>query len=353
MKKNRYILLVAAALALLAVALYLTSSRSTFRRSLSDFAVSDTSNVTMIFMADKNNNEVKLTRQPDGKWTVNDKYPAQKINVNMLLSTILELQVKYPVPVSAHNNIIRQLASNAVKVEIYQQVYRIRLFGIHLFRHQKRTRVYYVGSATQDNRGTYMLMEHSDEPFVVFLPGLRGFVSPRYSPIEKYWRDYVVFRKDPREIASVTVDYPYYPDSSFMVRVEKGRKPVVILLKTNTPVTGFDTLKVWGFLTAFRNLNYESLLNDIDRHYRDSIVASKPFCIVTLKDTAGNVSTVRTFFKRADPGSEEIYGKVVPYDLDRLYALVNNGQDFTLIQYFVFDKIFRTGAWFTRSRPAR
>ena len=30
-----------------------------------------------------------------------------------------------------------------------------------------------------------------------------------------------------------------------------------------------------------------------------------------------------------------------PFDLDRAYALVNNGQDFVLIQYFVFDRIMR------------
>jgi hypothetical protein len=301
-------------------------------------------------MSDKNNNTLKLTRTAESSWIVNDKFPAQKTNIDMLLGTILELEVKSPVPVKAHNNIIRELATNSVKVEIYQRVNRIDLLGVELFPHEKLTRVYYVGGATQSNQGTYMLMEHSSEPFVVSIPGFRGFVSPRFSPIEKYWRDYAIFRKDPREIESVTLNYPFYPDSSFRLQMEKGGKPVIVMLKGNRQITDYDTLRVWSFLTAFRNVAYEALLNDLDKRFRDSVMTSKPFCIISLRDTSGKVSTVTTYFKKAGPGSTEYYGRVVPYDLDRLYAVVNNGQDFTLIQFFVFDKIFRTGPFFMKNR---
>jgi hypothetical protein len=43
-------------------------------------------------------------------------------------------------------------------------------------------------------------------------------------------------------------------------------------------------------------------------------------------------------------------GRSIPYDLDRLYALVNNGQDFTLIQFLVFDKILRPKAYFLKEK---
>jgi hypothetical protein len=353
MKKNRFYIIAFIILTLVAASLILTNSKTTFRRALSGFAVDDTSNVTQIFMSDKNNNSLKLTREPDGKWMVNDRYPAQKYNIDMLLGTMLDLQVKEPVAKAAHNNIIRELAVNSVKVEIYQRVYRIRFLGLRLFPHEKLTRVYYVGGATQDNRGTFMLMEYSSEPFVVYLPGFRGFVSPRYSPIEKYWRDYTIFKKDPRAIASVSVEYPSNPMYSFTVINRKGSGPEVIRKIDNQVISDYDTLKVWSFLTAFRDVNFEALLNDLDAHVRDSVLASTPFCIITMKDTAGVVSTVRTFHKKAEPGSAEYYGREVPYDLDRLYAQVNNGRDFVLIQFFVFDKIFRTAPFFHRIPPSR
>ncbi|HXH17452.1 MAG TPA: hypothetical protein VNJ07_00085, partial [Chitinophagales bacterium] len=34
-------------------------------------------------------------------------------------------------------------------------------------------------------------------------------------------------------------------------------------------------------------------------------------------------------------------GNRLPYDLDRYYAVINNGNDFVIIQDFVFGKIFR------------
>ncbi len=353
MKKNGFILIIAIGLALLVLILYFTSSNTTFKRALSDFAVQDTSTVTKIFMSDKNNNTLNLSRVSENKWLVNGKYEAQKKNIDMLLETIMELEVKSPVPIKAHDNIIRNMAAASVKVEIYQWVNRIDFLGLQLFPHEKLTKVFYVGSATQSNQGTYMLMEHSSEPFVVYIPNFRGFVSPRFTPIEKYWRDYSVFRIDPREISSVTVTYPYYPDSSFTLQMTKGGNPEILILKTNQVVKDYDTLKVWGFLTAFRNVNFEALLNELDKHFRDSVTASQPFCIVSVRDTTGTVNTVKTFFKKPDPGSEEYYGRKVPYDLDRLYALVNDGKDFTLIQYFVFDKIFRTGPFFMKNRPRR
>jgi hypothetical protein len=36
---------------------------------------------------------------------------------------------------------------------------------------------------------------------------------------------------------------------------------------------------------------------------------------------------------------DEIYNKLVPDDRDRFYALINNGEDFVLMQYYTFDKI--------------
>src|ERR1039457_4386758 len=153
MKKNRYYIISAMVLALIAITLILSRSGTTFHKSNSAFAIDDTSNVTKIFMADKNNNTLKLTRTEPGKWIVDDKFPGQRATINMLLTTMLDLEVKEPVAMSARNTIIKQLAVNSVKVEIYQWKYRINLFDkIRLFPHEKLTKVYYVGGATQSNR---------------------------------------------------------------------------------------------------------------------------------------------------------------------------------------------------------
>jgi hypothetical protein len=352
MKKNRNFIIVVILLAFIVIILLLTNSKTTFRRAMSDFAVDDTSNITMIFMSDKNNNSLKINRKiPGYDWVVNDKYAGQKFNINMLMETMLNIQVKQPVPVAAHNNIIKSLAANSVKVEIYQQVYRIDFLGIRLFQHEKLTKVYYVGGATQDNHGSFMLMEHSSEPFITYLPGLRGFVSPRFTPIEKYWRDYSVFRKNIHEIASVRMEFPTIPEQSFLVRNNHDRNIELISLSDNGRITDFDTLKLMNFLSGFRNLNFEAIINDIDKTQKDSIIASVPFSIITVTDTNGISRLVRIFHKKSTFGETDYDGMPLPYDPDRAYALVNEGQDFVLVQFFVFDKVLRPKSYYMKDLP--
>jgi hypothetical protein len=193
-----------------------------------------------------------------------------------------------------------------------------------------------------------MLMQGSSEPYIVFLPGFRGFVSPRYSPIEKYWRNYNIFRKSIPEIAKVRVEVPATPDYSYEV-VNKGQNRFsLISLKDNREIGNYDTLKLLNFLSGFRNLNYEALLNDMDKVRKDSILRSQPFIIITLTDTSGISKTIKTYHKQGPYGQIDPQGVPLPYDLDRLYASVNDGQDFTLIQYFTFDKVLRPKPFFLK-----
>ncbi|MEI6435161.1 MAG: hypothetical protein WCP32_09975 [Bacteroidota bacterium] len=349
MKKNRNFVILFVILAIITLVLWLSQSPNTFRRSLSNFKLDDSSNVTKIFIGDKNNNSVILTKIGFGKWMVDDKFPAQKLSVELLLKTMVDIEVSQPVAKAAHDNIIKEMAVNAVKVEIYQQVYRLNLFGrIKWWPHEKLTKVFYVGGATPDNQGCFMLIEHSSEPYIVFLPGFRGFVSPRFSPIEKYWRDYNVFKTQIPEIASVKVEVPETPQYSYLVKNNGNDRFSIFSISDNKPLPGYDTLKLLNFLSGFRNLNYEALINDMDKTRKDSIIASTPFIIITLTDKAGISKTIKTYHKKGPDDQTDPDGRPMPYDLDRLYALVNDGRDFTLIQYYNFDKVLRPLPFFIK-----
>ncbi|MCX6281835.1 MAG: DUF4340 domain-containing protein [Bacteroidetes bacterium] len=348
MKKNKYIIILVVLLAVVALVLVLTNSTTTFRRSMSDFAVADTSTVTKIFMSDKNNNSVKLSRKETGSWVLNDSYQALKFNIDLMLKTMTDIQVKAPVALAAHNTIVKHLAVNGVKVEIYQMVYRVDFMGIRWFPHEKLTKVYYIGGATPDNQACYALMENSEEPYVIYLPGLRGFVTPRYSTIERYWRDLSVFRYNIEDISSVKLEVPETPEYSFEVRLDRGRLKSFLSLSDNKPMPDLDTLKVLNFLSGFRNVNFEAFLNDMDKHTKDSVLASKPFIIITLSDTLNKTKIVKTYHKPNLFGQKDFTGRILPYDPDRLYALVNGGKDFVLIQYFSFNKILRPKPYFSK-----
>ncbi|MBE0648272.1 MAG: hypothetical protein IH596_10860 [Bacteroidales bacterium] len=348
MKKNRIVLIVVLVLAVAAIFLFFSRSDKTFQSSLSDFAVADTASVTKIFLSDKNNNTVTLSREEEGRWMVDDRYFASKFNMDMLLQTMHNLAVKEPVALAAHNNVIRELAVNSVKVEVYQEVYRIDLFNaIRWFPHEKLTKVFYVGGATQSNRGSYMLMEDSSTPFVIFMPGFRGFVSPRFTPMKNAWRDYAIFKKELPQIASVKVEIPIKESESYVITNNQNSSVSLYSYPEMQLISGFDTLAALNFLTGFINLNFEGILSDMDSGQRDSILASTPFSIITLTDSSGVSKTIKTYFKEGY-GDVDMDGNEIRYDLDRFYALVNDGEDFVLVQYFAFDRVLRPRSFFVK-----
>lgn len=348
MKRNRFLLILTILIVIIGSLFLINREYTTLDDAESGFAVEDTASITKIFIVDKNNNSVKLTKQAPGKWILNDDLNAHNYYVTMLLRTMKELTVRYPVPMAARDNVIRRMASIGRKVEVYQEVYRINLFDrLKLFPHEKLTRVYYVGDATQDNRGTYMLMEDATQPYVVFLPSLRGFIATRYSTDIDSWREQIIFRTPLQEFSSVTIEFLEEPEESFIVRARDDGNFSLELLENGRQMP-YDTLRMLQFVTAFKDIRYESNLNNkLDAAYIDSIASGPMAHIISLAEKDGDTTLVKTFRKG---GFSQIFEDVEgvsmhPFDLDRLYAYLNDDKDFVLIQYFVFDRVLRTASY--------
>ena len=351
MKKNRIAILVTLILIIVAAALVVTNSYTTLRREVSDFSVADTASITKIFLADKKNNQVLLERDESGQWIIDGKFPAHQVKVRLFLKTLMDLKVRNPVPLAARDNVITRMSAIAKKIEIYQVVPRINLFNfVRLFPHEKNIKTYYIGDVTQDNQGTFMLMEGADEPYVVHIPGFRGFVASRFSTNVDEWRDYTVFSTQIGDILSVQVEFPMQMEESYRFDIDQDKRISLTGLYDKQPVIGFDTLRALNFLTAFQDIRFESLLKNIlEPAFVDSVTATVPRTIITLTDRQGRVNEVKIFRKK---GFADLYmqegAALEPIDLDRAYALVNNGEDFVLIQYYVFDRITRQFSYFIR-----
>lgn len=349
MKNNRFALILLLVLIILAVVVIVTrSSKSTLDDKNAQFAVEDTASVSKIFLADKNNNTVLLTRDTSGIWMVNKNYKASKGAMEILMKTIYAIDVKSPIAKKSHDNYIKSIASRSVKVEIYQQVYRINLFNkIKLFKHEKCTRTYYVGFDTQDNAGTVMLMEGSEVPYVIYIPGFNGFLSTRYSSFEKDWRDHTVFNIRYSDIKSITMRFPSDPENSFKAEKKGPKEFFVKSLANDQAVMDFDTVKMLDLFASFVNLRHELFINDLPK--KDSIIKSTPFQILTIEDYKGQTYSIKTFHKRSvDNSDTDPYYNFSPYDRDRFYALINNDKDFVLMQFFVFDNVIRPLAFYRK-----
>ena len=351
MKKNRILLIVIAVLILLAIILVTGNRYSTLQEKESAFSVRDTAAVTRIFIADKNVNSVELKRTEKG-WIINDEYLANTRLVDILLGTMRRMKVKAPVSNAQHNNVVSRMAAVGKKVEIYQKVFRINLFNrIKLFEHEKRTKVFYVGDATPNNLGTFMLMEGAERPYIVYMPAFRGFLSTRFSPKPDDWLSHVVFNHKLADIQSITLSFNEEPANSFKVDVvDASGNYRLTRLGDKQVVDNYDTLKLLNFLTSFRDLRYESRLNNLlSPAMIDSIVHSPKLYELTLIDRdQKNVQVIMFRKKQVTAEETDLPFELITVDHDRFYGLINEGEDFVLMQYYVFDKVLHPLSYYQK-----
>jgi len=341
MKKNTPIIIIAVVLLAAAIVMLLQNHYSTLEDYDTSFAVNDTASITKIFIADKNVHQLTLSRK-GSSWVLDGEVEANPIVINTLLSTLKRIKVKAPVSLAAHDNVVKRMAGIGKKVEIYQNVYFVDLFGIQLFHHEKLTKVFYVGDATQNNLGTYMLMDGAERPYIVFLPNFRGFVSSRFSPNIDDWRSHIVFKKSLSDIKSLKIYFGENDSLGFQLTVKDAMGNYEIKRLLNGEVLkSYDTLKVLNLMTSFADLRYESHLNNLlPPQQIDSVIHSPSKYEITLLDNSGDTTFVKIFEKNRIPDEiTQMYDNLVPVDLDRMYGLINGGDDFILLQYYVFDKV--------------
>ncbi|MBI9033576.1 MAG: DUF4340 domain-containing protein [Bacteroidales bacterium] len=340
MKRNKLLIIITAVLAILATVFFINNTDGTLNSADNDFAIADTALITKVFLADKSDNAVLLERRKEG-WIVNGDYFAEPKMIKSLMKAMSGLAVKYPVGEAAQDNVIRLLGARSTKVEVYQIVYKIDLFNtIKLFPEERATKIYYVGNPTQDNVGTYMYMENGSIPYVVYLPGFRGYVSARFSTYLKEWRVKNIFSSKISDIKSVSVDFPKETQKSFKVNNQDTRNLELISLGNNNKVEQFDTLKVVEFLANFRDLNYEMLITGTKPDLEDSIRNAQPDLIITLEHTDGYKQVLKKFNKIVNPDLVE--NELMDYyDRERFYALIEDDKDLVVTQYFAFDPVLR------------
>lgn len=335
MQKNFLYLAIIIALGLIIYFFVIKDSNNSYGASDSDFSVKDTADIGKIFLADLKGNTI-LAERKKGYWQVNESFTARPEIINSLLTTFMQLQVDVPVAKSMYNNVVKDIAGDHIKVEIYN-------------RKNKKIRSYYIGSPNNTYRGNFMLMEGSKVPFIVVIPGFQGFVSSRFFLEEKDWRDRTIFRYNPTTIAKIEVEYPRIPDSSFtIIRTVENN------FTFETPVSKGTFNPELGnyYFNQFKVLNCEFFIEDT--YKMDSLLKETPVCVMQVTNTEGTVNKVNIYYRPIGTRSRTQFTPddlELQYDLDKFYAIFNNQQSLAMIQNFVFGKLFVGPHFFYRTRP--
>jgi hypothetical protein len=343
MKKNRIAILLIVILLPLSFWYINKNQKSTLKAQMRDFAVADTASITKIFLADKNGRNLTLERDVKGHWLVNGKFDVRMDALKNLLETIKKVDVKEPVGKAAQDNVIKRIAAKAVKCEVYQN--------------NVLTKAYYVGTETNDLTGTYMIMidvetmKAMEKPFITYIPGFEGYLTTRYFTEERGWRDRTIFQYNPNDIKSVKMEVPYNPSFGYELIVNANNDYQIKMLGDNKLLENVDPLAVKQYLSYFQALGFESFEVNLNQQQIDSVLKSKPINILTVTDNKGKTNKV-IFFARApkDGAIDLTTGKPYKFDTERMDALLDNGKDFVMVQFFMFGKVMPPVDYFQKAK---
>lgn len=317
-------LILVAALALMALYFLLGRSGGTMNGDLRDFTVTDTALIDKIVLHHGETGQVVLERKADS-WMVNGQFKAESHRVMLLMSTLKHIIVKSPVSRQCNDSLAQQLRNHAIKVELYTK--------------GKRVKSFFVGGSTTNTKATYMMNSKADKPFLVELPGFNGALSPRFSSREEFWKGQVVFNYAPNQIASLTVQYPHEPESSFSITANKGGYRLFNLLNRQTMVA-FDTLELKLFLNEFRFKKYQAKIDSLDETQKQEILSLEPFCVLLVQTIEGE-SQQLLFYERTGRVKTDVFGQELSIDPDYFYIQTDK-KELLMGQYYEFDPILRS-----------
>lgn len=308
--------------------LYRTNTGSTISGPLTDFAVADTSSVDRIFIAEMNGHTADLKRTGPGTWTVNGM-PANPKNVQLLLKTFLRVEVRTPVPKASEANVLKVMSSGAKKVEIYMG-------------DDVPAKIWYVGHATQDHYGTYMLLEipgkgKSSVPFVMAMSGFSGFLTTRFHTGIDDWRSTEVLDyPDLTAIRRVTVSNNTRPTDGWTVTYDGGN--ALGLLTNDKVAVAMDSSAVKDLMLTLRDQHFEYFERKISKAERDSVMASTPSHVLEIAKADGAVQRIPFWKKKPYKEERNMDGQLLVEDTDRQWALLDD-TCLVVVQRLHFDRI--------------
>lgn len=283
--------------------------------------------IDKIFMANSNGGQVSLTKE-DNKWIVNGQHTARKEMVDILLKTIQKVKANYPVSKKEQLKIETEIASSHTKVELYQD--------------GKLLKTYFVGGHTHDMMGTYFYMEGASKPYVCFIPGFEGYLTPRFFTNEEEWRSRVIFNHKRESIKKV--DIQYNPEIKYLesFTIESNKDNILIKNGDEASVDISDMEIGKQYLSFFENIQIEGFETNITK--KDSVIRTKPVCQITIETKDGKKKSANVYYMNLNQRSKTQFdrkGNKLKHDLDRMYISFNEAKDFGIIQMFVFGKIFQ------------
>ena len=265
-----------------------------------DFTINNIEQIDYIEIKNKTPKSVFLSKK-NGKWFLNNGFPVNKEAIGYLLETMRDMQIKRPVAVKEKENILQRMSIQRTKVSF--------------FSNQKNIKTIYVGGNTQDQLGTYMILDNSSEPYVLSIPGFNGYLSSRFSCEENTWKEKVIFNINKDDIENIKINY----------------RDTINSFQIHSKDSVSDQ-----YFSNFKKVSCEKFLKNTQDFNIEEIKKREPIFHINIKLKNGKELKLKGFEKKSSLKGRT---KNKNYDTERFYGLFKD--ELVLIQYQQFKNILK------------
>lgn len=282
------------------------------------FILKDTTDILKIIISKDSANVIISRNNKKKKWTLDNRYPANKKNVKKLFQALTEVKISKPVINSKKDSLIKNIKKNGKIIKVYN-------FNNKLIKEIK------TGNYIKQLEGTYMYNPKANSIFIVNIPGLENNLNLRYNINPVYWLKPEIFSYNPNDIKEITLNYPDAISKSFKLIILKDTANLMYL-HDNKHVKHLNLSKAGSFLSYFMNVKFSPDTSNT-QVLKKELFKRIPYAEITVTDKYQHTKNVKLFKIKNNTKPET-------YDLNKLYAILNNNYIVT-VKYIDFDLILK------------
>ena len=296
-----------------------------------DFGILNTDEIDKIRITKKDaKGAVVLERKGEGYWMLNDTWEANIKNIELTLKTLRKMEVKSPVAEVGKKHVLNYMAVSGKKVEIFEN--------------DKVIKTIYLGQSTNDDLGTYAMLEGAESPYVIHIPSFQGYLNSRFSNEILDWRSKMIYTIESEEIKRASVQWLNKPQESFTI-FNEGDDPIIKNKegKEMSP-SKVNLNKVRSYLNHFEMIPLTVFIQNVDQEKVDSIYSTTPFCKIQVEDKKGAIKSVKIYYKPLEKNTYSKFdenGKPLEHEIEKYYAFVDDKKELLMIQHATFSKLMK------------
>ena len=319
--KRGTLLLLLAMLILLALWLVNRCSSDTKTELLKEqmsFTVDRIEDVHKLFIVKRNAEPVLLSRNGD-QWILDDSHVANPYVMEGILDVIQNARIQYIPSDTEVESVMPIMAAKGIKVEVYGK-------------RDNLLQAYYIGSVTQNEKGTHFYKEGGERSYVMEMPYGEVNIRQRFNIRYDDWKTRLIFDDKVEDIASAKVDFPRSPGDGFVIQQEDGDFSISPLMKDQRPIDRPLKDDVFEkYLISFKGVNFVEFNNEVSA--KDSIMSHDPFMIIELVNRRAD-----TFDLSLWPKAMQLSNPRQAHDVENPligYYAIDRNKDFGTVQHLV------------------